>query len=146
MSTITALWNRGVALCERIPYSLIALVARVAVFEVFWRSGSTKLDDWAGTISLFTDEFKVPLLSPVVAAKLAAGLELGGSVLVLAGFATRLAVLALLGMVAVIQVFVFPEAWPTHVQWVAFMLILLARGPGVISIDHLLARLLHRNR
>jgi putative oxidoreductase len=146
MSAIAATWNRGIALCERIPFSLIALIARLAVFEVFWRSGSAKLDDWAGTLSLFTDEFKVPLLPPAIAAKLAAGLELGGSVLVLAGLGTRVAVLALLGMVAVIQIFVFPEAWPTHVQWAAFMLFLVAKGPGVISVDYLIARLLRRTK
>jgi putative oxidoreductase len=146
MSAITSFGKRAIALCERIPYSLIALVARVAVFEVFWRSGSAKLDDWAGTLSLFSDEFKVPLLPPAIAAQLAAGLELGGSVLVLAGLGTRAAVLALLGMVAVIQIFVFPSAWPTHVQWAAFMLILLAKGPGVISADHLIGRLLQRRQ
>jgi putative oxidoreductase len=144
MNSAIALYQRTVALCERIPYSLLALVARVATFEVFWRSGTAKLDDWAGTLSLFTDEFKVPLLPPELAAQLAAGLELGGSVLVLVGIATRPAVLALLGMVAVIQIFVFPSAWPTHVQWLAFMLLLLAKGPGVISIDYVIARLLRR--
>jgi putative oxidoreductase len=146
MGSTIAWYKRGIALCERIPYSLIALVARVAVFEVFWRSGSAKLDDWAGTLNLFTEEFKVPLLPPELAAQLAAGLELGGSVLVLVGLATRPAVLALIGMVAVIQIFVFPAAWPTHVQWLAFMLILLAKGPGLISMDHAIARLLQRSR
>jgi putative oxidoreductase len=145
MSSLIALYQRGVALCERIPYSLIALVARVAVFEVFWRSGTAKLDDWAGTLSLFADEFKVPLLPPALAAQMAAALELGGSALVLVGLATRPVVLLLLGMVAVIQIFVFPMAWPTHVQWLAFMLILLAKGAGVISIDHVIAKLLRRS-
>jgi len=129
---------------ERIPYSLIALVARVATFEVFWRSGSVKLDDWAGTLTLFESEYKVPLIPPHIAAYLSAGLELGGSVLVLVGLGTRAAVLAYLGMIAVIQIFVYPEAWPTHVQWVAFLLILLARGPGVISLDALIARFLRK--
>jgi len=125
---------------ERIPYSLLALLARLATFVVFWRSGSVKLDDWAGTVSLFESEYQVPLLPPLLAAQLAAAMELGGSVLVLAGLGTRLVTLALLGMVAVIQVFVYPEAWPTHIQWVAFMLLLVARGPGVLSLDALLAR------
>jgi len=145
MSAAVAVYRRGIALCERIPYSLIALLARVAVFEVFWRSGIAKLDDWAGTLSLFADEYHLPLLPPALAATLAASLELGGSVLALLGLATRPVVLLLLGMVAVIQLFVFPEAWPTHVQWAAFMLLLLARGPGVISLDHLFGRLLLRS-
>ena len=125
---------------ERIPYSCIALAARAAAFIVFWRSGSVKLDDWAGTLSLFETEYKVPLVPPHIAAYLAAALELGGSVLILAGLATRAVALAFLGMIATIQVFVYPEAWPTHIQWVAFLLILVARGPGLISLDGLIAR------
>jgi len=129
---------------ERIPYSLIALVARAATFEVFWRSGSVKLDDWAGTLTLFESEYKVPLIPPHIAAYMSAGLELGGAVLVLVGLGTRAAVLAYLGMIAVIQIFVYPQAWPTHVQWVAFLLMLLARGPGAISLDALIARWLRK--
>jgi len=129
---------------ERIPYSLIALIARGAAFEVFWRSGSVKLDDWAGTLSLFESEYKVPLVPPHIAAYMAAGLELGGAVLMLVGLGTRAVALAYLGMIAVIQIFVYPEAWPTHVQWVAFLLLLLARGPGLISLDALICRLLAR--
>lgn len=129
---------------ERIPYSFIALVARAAAFEVFWRSGSVKLDDWAGTPSLFESEYKVPLIPPHIAAYLSAALELGGAVLVLVGLGTRAVVIAFLGMIAVIQIFVYPEAWPTHIQWVAFLLILLARGPGVISLDALIARFMRK--
>jgi putative oxidoreductase len=131
-------------LLDSIPYCVIALVARVATFVVFWRSGSVKLDDWAGTLSLFETEYKVPLLPTTVAAYMSAGMELGGSVLVLVGLGTRVVTLALLGMVAVIQCFVYPEAWPTHVQWLAFMLILVARGPGVVSLDALIGRMLRR--
>lgn len=131
---------------ERIPYSLIALIARGAAFEVFWRSGSVKLDDWAGTLSLFESEYKVPLVPPHFAAYLSAGLELGGAVLILVGLGTRAVALAYLGMIAVIQVFVYPEAWPTHIQWVAFLLLLVARGPGLISLDALICRLLTKHR
>ena len=130
---------------ESIPYSFIALVARVAAFIVFWRSGSVKLDDWAGTLSLFATEYKVPLVPSHLAAYMAAGLELGGSVLILIGLGTRAVALAFLGMIAVIQIFVYPEAWPTHIQWVAFLLLLIARGPGAISLDAALGRLLGRN-
>jgi putative oxidoreductase len=131
---------------ERIPYSLIALIARGAAFEVFWRSGSVKLDDWAGTLSLFETDYKVPLVPPHIAAYMAAGLELGGAALILAGLGTRLVALAYLGMIAVIQIFVYPEAWPTHIQWVAFLLLLLARGPGSISLDALICRLYAQRR
>ena len=64
-------------------------------------------------------------------------MELGGSILILLGLATRLSVLALLGMVLVIQTFIYPEAWPDHIQWLAFMFILLTRGPGKISLDNI---------
>ena len=131
---------------ERIPYSLIALIARGAAFEVFWRSGLVKLDDWAGTLSLFETDYKVPLVPPHIAAYMAAGLELGGAVLIAVGLGTRLVALAYLGMIAVIQIFVYPEAWPTHIQWAAFLLLLLARGPGSISLDALICRLLARRQ
>jgi putative oxidoreductase len=126
---------RPAQLLNAIPYTLIALVARAAAFSVFFRSGTQKLSDWHATLMLFENEYRVPVLSPVVAAYLSAGLELGGSVLILLGFLTRASVLALLGMVLVIQVFVYPGAWPDHIQWLAFMFILLARGPGAISLD-----------
>ncbi len=134
--------STAIGCLERIPYSVIALIARGAAFEVFWRSGSVKLDDWAGTLSLFETDYKVPLLPPHIAAYMAAGVELGGAVLILVGLGTRAVALALLGMIAVIQVFVYPGAWPTHIQWVAFLLLLLARGPGLISLDALICRLL----
>jgi len=132
---------RGIGLLERIPYAAIALVARVATFSVFMRSGLVKLSDWNATLLLFQNEYRVPLLPPHLAAYMAASLELGCSSLILLGFATRLSVLALLGMIAVIQTFVYPSAWPDHIQWVGFMFILLARGPGAVSVDALIARL-----
>jgi len=129
---------------ERIPYSVIALVARLATAIVFWRSGSVKLDDWAGTLTLFEDEYKVPLIPPHFAAYAATAMELGGAVLMLLGLGTRAVALAYLGMIAVIQIFVYPSAWPTHIQWLAFLLILLARGPGALSLDALIARRMFR--
>lgn len=142
--TDASLLARARALAEKLPYDLLALVARAATAVVFWRSGSVKLDDWAGTLSLFESEYKVPLIPPHIAAYLATGMELGGSVLVLVGLATRGVALAYLGMIAVIQLFIYPEAWPTHIQWVAFLLPLVARGPGRVSLDALICRLLAR--
>lgn len=130
---------------ERIPYSVIALVARLATAVVFWRSGSVKLDDWAGTLTLFEDEYKVPLIPPHFAAYAATAMELGGAVLMLLGLGTRAVALAYIGMIAVIQIFVYPNAWPTHIQWLAFLLLLAARGPGALSLDALIARRLRRN-
>ena len=121
-----------------IPYSVIALIARAATFSVFFRSGTQKLSDWNATLMLFQNEYHVPVLPPNVAAYLAASLELGGSTLVLIGLCTRASVTALLGMTAVIEIFVYPMAWPDHIQWLAFMFIIFARGPGKISLDELL--------
>jgi putative oxidoreductase len=132
--------KRGLSLLDRIPYSVVALVARCATFSVFFRSGTQKLSDWNATLLLFQNEYRVPLLPPDFAAYMAASLELGCAVLILIGLLTRPSVMALLGMVAVIQTLVYPSAWPDHIQWLAFMLILLARGPGAISLDSLLAR------
>jgi len=127
-------------LLDSVPYSVIALIARAATFTVFWRSGMQKLADWNSTLMLFTNEYRVPILPPHVAAYIAASLELGGSVLVLMGLLTRPSVFLLLGMVLVIQTFVYPQAWPDHIQWLAFMFVLLARGPGRISLDTLIWR------
>src|SRR5437667_10222673 len=95
--------DRAIGLMNAIPYSVIALIARAATFSVFFRSGTQKLSDWNATLMLFENEYRVPVLPPHLAAYLAAGLELGGSVLILLGLATRLSVLALLGMLLVIQ-------------------------------------------
>ena len=137
-SSGTTLVQTSVQKLNAIPYSVIALIARVATFSVFFRSGTQKLSDWSSTLLLFQNEYHVPILPPNVAAYLAASLELGGSTLVLVGLFTRASVTALLGMTAVIEIFVYPMAWPDHIQWLAFMFILFARGPGRISLDALL--------
>ena len=130
--------NRVIGLLDRIPYCLIALIARAATCTVFWSSGTQKLSDWSATLALFETEYHVPLIPPHPAAYMATTIEISCAVLVMAGLATRAAVFALLGMTTVIEVFIYPGAWPTHIQWVAFMFILLARGPGNISLDALI--------
>jgi putative oxidoreductase len=99
-----------------------------------------KLASWETTLSSFADEYRVPLLPPDVAAYMAASIELTTPVLLVLGLLTRLTALVLLGMTTVIEVFVYPQAWPTHIQWAAMLLILLCRGAGALSIDHLLRR------
>ena len=125
---------------ERVPYSLLAIPLRLAVAEVFWSSGTTKLADWGATLQLFEDDYKVPLLPPDLAAHLGAAIELSTPVLLVLGLATRPAALVLLGMTTIIEVFVYPMAWPTHIQWAAMLLVLLCRGAGTVSIDHWLWR------
>ena len=130
----------GRSLAERIPYSLIALVSRVAVASVFWRSGQTKVSGLAireETFYLFREEYKVPLLNPDLAAYLSTIAEHAFPVLLVVGFATRLSTLGLFGMTMVIQLFVYPDGWPEHILWVGLLLTIIARGPGAISLDHL---------
>jgi len=124
---IVQLYVRIAALLDSVPWSILVIPMRVAAFSVFWRSGSVKLDDWAGTLSLFADEYKVPLLPPEFAAYMATTMELGCSTLILLGLATRFAGLGLIGMIATIQIFVYPMAWPDHIQWLAFLIPIMLR-------------------
>ena len=84
---------------------------------------------------LFQEEYAPPRIPPAWAAKLAAIAEHVLPALILIGLATRLSALALLGMTLVIQVFVYPDAWPTHLSWAALMLYLAGRGAGSLSLD-----------
>ena len=138
-------WLRGaidkaLECLERVPLALLQLIFRFAIASVFWHSGQAKIASWQSTILLFTNEYHVPLLSPEVAAALAASCELGGSVLIALGLLTRLATLPLLGLVLVIQTFVYPENWVEHLTWAAMLVFLLTRGPGPVSCDSLLKR------
>ncbi len=121
------------------PHSLIALAARLALAGIFWQSGRTKVEGWFtltdSAYFLFREEYKLPLLPPELAAQMAATAEHVFPVLLVLGLFTRLSALALLGMTLVIQVFVYPDAWPTHLSWAALMLYLAGRGAGVASID-----------
>jgi len=125
---------------ERIPLALLQLAMRIAVGAVFLNSGLLKINSWEFAIKLFEDEYKVPLIDPVWAARLAAFNELTFPVLLILGLATRLATLPLLGMILVIQTFVYPQAWVDHLLWGSILLFLLSRGPGVISLDALIER------
>jgi putative oxidoreductase len=130
------------AMAEQFPLSVIQLAMRIAVGAVFFNSGLLKYNSWEFAIKLFEDEYKVPLLDPTVAAGLALVTELAFPVLLFLGLATRLATLPLLGMVAVIQVFVYPQAWTEHLLWTTVLVFLLTRGPGAFSLDHLIAQAL----
>lgn len=128
---------------ERIPYCAIALVARVAPAAVFWQSGQTKVNGFAlsdSAIPLFQYEYKLPLVDPTIAAYGAAIAEHVFPILLVIGLASRFAAFALLFMTMVIEIFVFPDAWPTHGTWIACFLLIVARGPGMLSLDHLIAR------
>lgn len=149
-------WTRAHTLMARIPESAIALIGRFSVAAVFWKSGQTKIEGLAvdlvsGTfelgvprlspsaVDLFRDEYRLPLLSPELGAALAALGEHVLPMLLLLGLGTRFAALGLLLMTAVIQGLVYPAAYPTHGVWAAVLLWLMVRGPGVVSVDHVMA-------
>jgi putative oxidoreductase len=140
---IVAAVQRLIGAMEAIPQDAIALAARIFPAAIFWQSGQTKLEGWRvsdSAIELFRDEYRLPLLDPVLAAHLAALGEHLFPLLLIAGFASRFAALALLGMTAVIEIFIYPDAWPTHGVWAVSLLVVMARGPGRLALDHLIAR------
>ncbi len=115
----------------------------MAVAAIFFLSGRTKVDGLLtvneSAYMLFREDYKVPLLPPELAAHMATYAEHLFPILLVLGLFTRLSALALLGMTAVIQIFVYPDAWPTHLSWAALMLYLVARGAGAVSLDHAIA-------
>ena len=124
------------------PHSLLALVNRVAIAGIFWLSARTKVDGWFtvsdSAYALFREEYKLPLLPPELAAQMATVAEHVFPILLVLGLFTRLSALALLGMTLVIQLFVYPDAWPTHLSWAGLMLYLAGRGAGNVSLDRAL--------
>ena len=117
------------------PLAIHQLLFRFAIAGVFLRAGLDKVRSWESTVALFRDEYKVPVLSPEFAVAMASSVEIGCSVLLVVGLASRLATLPMLGMLMTIQLFVYPSAWPEHLVWGSILLFLLTRGPGAISID-----------
>jgi putative oxidoreductase len=135
--------HRILAALDRIPYWIIALCARVFPAAVFWQSGQTKVAGFhlrPSAVALFQNEYQLPVIDPTAAAYLSAVGEHALPVLLVLGFATRFAALGLLFMTAVIEIFVYPLAWPTHGVWATCFLLLIARGPGEVSLDALIAR------
>lgn len=157
IAALARLITWATALLARIPDDLIAFVGRFSIAAVFWKSGQTKVDGFAidfisgefqlgwprlspSAVELFRTEYQLPVLPPEWAALMAASAEHLFPVLLLAGLATRFSALALLAMTATIQIFVYPDAYPTHGTWAAVLLYLMAKGPGRASVDHWLAR------
>ena len=134
-------WNRiADQLAACVSHNIIALTSRIAVAAIFFFSARTKVEGILTikdtTFLLFTEEYKVPLLPPELAAHMATYAEHLFPILLVLGLGTRLSALALLGMTAVIQVFVYPDAWPTHLTWAVPMLYLIGRGGGTWAVDH----------
>lgn len=137
-----ARWNHAADRLERwISLDLVLLVSRLGIAAVFFASGRTKVEGVLtvsdGAIALFRDEYRLPLLNSSFAAHLAAYAEHLFPVLLVLGLFTRASALALLTMTMVIEIFVYPDAWPTHLSWAAPLLLVAARGAGSWSVDHL---------
>lgn len=125
-------------------HDALALIDRVAIAAIFWQSGRTKVDGWFhindSAYELFRTEYRLPLLPPELAAQMAATAEHVLPLLLVLGLFTRLPALGLLGMTLVIQLFVYPSAWPTHLSWAGLLLYLLMHGGGRWSADGWLQR------
>ena len=143
---IVARYGDLLRLGDAVPLSLVQLAGRVAVAHVFWQSAQTKLASWPVTLQLFALEYQVPLLDPSVAAPLATAAEITGSILIFFGLFARFGALMLLGVTTTIQIFVYPGHWTEHLLWASLLLLILARGAGAISLDHLAIKLLGGRR
>ena len=119
--------------------SLLSLIARFAIAAIFFMSGRTKVTGFLtltpGTYDLFRTDYKLPFVPPEIAAHVAAYSEHLFPLLLVLGLFSRLSAAALLGMTTVIEVFVYPDAWPTHLSWAGLLLIVIGRGAGKLSLD-----------
>jgi len=142
---------------RHIPESLILFIARFSLAAVFWQSAQTKITGFSldiiswhahfglphlsdSALYLFENEYHLPLLSPMLAAILATIGEHLFSTLLLIGFFTRFAAFGIAMMTLVIQLFVYPEAYPTQGTWLAIAMLLMYRGAGCLSLDHWLLK------
>lgn len=141
--SLLGIWNRiANRLGELIGDSFLVLVARFSIAAIFFMSGQTKVSGFLtitpSTYELFRTEYALPLISPELAAHLSAYSEHVFPVLLVVGLFTRVSAMALLGMTFVIEVFVYPDAWPTHLSWAGLLLLIIARGAGKLSLDRLI--------
>jgi putative oxidoreductase len=151
MTPVTAADSTGIAWMDksrawlaRFPLSIILLAGRIGVGATFFRAGLLKYNSFEFAVKLFQDEYRLPLIDPTVAARMAMVQELTIPIFLFLGLATRVATLPLLGTLAVIQTFVYPNAYNDHLVWGSILVLVLTRGPGVFSLDYLIARAVRR--
>lgn len=152
MISLVALYDRAAGrLTALVPDAFLLLIARLGIAGVFFQSGRTKVEGLIsitpGTYELFRTDYRLPLIPPDIAAVAATWSEHVFSILLVMGLMTRFSAASLLGMTLVIEIFVYPDAWPTHLSWAAILLPLVARGGGAWSLDRLIhgaASPLHR--
>jgi putative oxidoreductase len=141
-NSLILIYSRVVRHLDRIPSPLLLLIARLGVAAVFIQSGRTKVEGFLtitpGAYELFRSEYKLPFVPPEIAAHAATYSEHFFPLLLTLGLFTRVGAAGLLAMTAVIEIFVYPDAWPTHLSWAGLLFPLLARGGGAWSLDNLL--------
>ena len=141
---VMGMWDRAMNLAERIPMDLILLAVRIGVAMIFLKSGMTKTTEGLTladqTFVLFEYEYALPIIPHDIAAYLATYAEHILPIMLIIGLGGRLAALGLLGMTAVIQIFVYPNLWDIHLFWAGALLLLIAKGPGMVSVDWVLAK------
>jgi putative oxidoreductase len=125
-----------------LPVDLLLLVQRLGIAAVFFQSGRTKVDGWFtisdGAFELFRTDYALPFIPPVPATYAATTAEHVFPILLTLGLFTRFSACGLFVMTAVIEIFVYPEAWPTHLSWAGLLLPLIALGGGKLSLDRVL--------
>lgn len=131
--------DRARSVAGQFPLSLIEFGMRLAVGATFFRSGMNKFQSFDTAITLFREEYRLPLLPPELAAYMGTAVELGAPVLLVLGLFARLGAAALLVMTLTIQFLVYPENWPEHLMWASILAYVLSRGAGAISIDRVIA-------
>ena len=133
-----ALLDTWRARLDAFPQSALQLLMRFSIFWVFWRSGLLKAANMEQAVTLFREEYMLPILPPEIAAWLGTAVELAAPCLILVGLFTRLAALALIGLTLTIQFLVYWNDYPSHLLWLAILVFILTRGPGPYSLDALL--------
>lgn len=133
------IYDAFTAHANKVPEAVLLLTARLGAAAIFIESGRTKVDGLLtlkdSTYELFATDYRLPLVPPEVAAHIATYSEHVFPLLLVLGLFARVGALGLLGMTAVIEIFVYPEAWPTHLSWAGLMLPILIRGAGTLSLD-----------
>jgi putative oxidoreductase len=145
MTSLVALYDRTVRrLGAMVPDAFLLLIARLGIAAVFFQSGRTKVDGILhitdGTYELFRTDYALPFIPPQIAAVTAAWSEHIFSILLVFGLATRFSALVFFMMTLTIEIFVYPDAWPTHLSWAAILLPLVTRGGGAWSLDRIIGR------
>ena len=145
MTSLIAVYDRAVhRVSAMVPDAFLLLVARLGIAGVFFMSGRTKVDGIIhitdSTYELFRTEYALPLIPPDIAAVAATWSEHVFSILLVLGLFTRFSAFALFMMTLTIEIFVYPDAWPTHLSWAAIQLPLIFRGGGAWSLDRVIGR------